>query len=127
MSAPSLEPLKLIFQERERQIYEKNHTPELDDKYENLELVKAAICYAMGEKLVLRGGTHMGHVWPWGFRNHVRSDDRMKNLATAGALIMAEMEREMRLRARIAADPLYLLNRQAEAELDGEAVDEEDE
>jgi hypothetical protein len=125
MSSPSLEPLRLIFREREKQVYEKNHTPEKDEKYRQKELLRAALCYAAERQLNIRLGEApvAGSIWPWGYRHWSPSDDRLENLATAGALLLAEMEREIRHRERLKTDPHYEANLLDEAA----ANDEDDE
>jgi hypothetical protein len=95
---PSLEPLKMIYTERQRQEYLKGHTPEKDDKYQDNQLVNAAICYAHGQRKSF---------WPWGYAHWKPSKDRLENLAKAGALILAEMERVMREREAQKLDPAY--------------------
>ena len=91
--------IELIIEERQRQISQEGWTPEHDDEHEYEELATAAACYACPDRI--RG------VEPWALRSHIMRllwpfdlswfkptpDDRVRELAKAGALIAAEIDR----------------------------------
>ena len=91
----------LIAAERQRQIDAENWTPEHDDTHTIGELVDAAVCY-------LRHGldAEMAVVWPWPWTEDwwKPSDDPIKNLVRAGALIAAEIDRLTRAAAGVSSD-----------------------
>ncbi len=91
----------LIAAERQRQIDAENWTPEHDDTHTIGELVDAAVCY-------LRHGldAEMPVVWPWPWTEDwwKPSDDPIKNLVRAGALIAAEIDRLTRAAAGVSSD-----------------------
>lgn len=97
---------KLIAEERQRQVNEKGHTPRLDTLNNSGELTSAAIVYAMiavsGKDVrgSVRANLERGHApkhWPWSnppkFRSGNATEDRIRELAKAGALIAAEIDR----------------------------------
>lgn len=93
---------------------EKGYTNEHDDTHTNGELADAAICYAANIYSGL-GGNRWGlvttfsmdpnsrnvgfpTVWPWGDDEfHPTPEDRVNELAIAGGLIAAEIDRLQRL------------------------------
>lgn len=82
--------VELIAAERERQIKEEGWTPEHDAQHTNGELAKAAVCYALPDRLP----EVIPLVWPWReewFK--AVPDDRIRELSKAGALIAAEIDR----------------------------------
>lgn len=88
--------IELIASERQRQILSEGWSPEHDAHHVNGELRDAAICYAMvcddngaGENAV--------DIWPWERGWWKPSEDPIRNLAKAGALIAAEIDRLQRL------------------------------
>lgn len=93
---------ELIAAERQRQIETEGWTPEHDDIHDLDELAIAAACYALPQ--VYRegylgihdpeyGGDGSPRIWPWdGYWKPV-PDDRIRELAKAGALIAAEIDR----------------------------------
>ena len=91
------EALRDIGAERERQISAEGWTAVHDDQHSDGELVHAAVCYAMGERLIIARDEHgraLGgaNIWPW----HVdwwKPSSRRRNLVKSGALIVAEIER----------------------------------
>jgi len=88
-----------IVAERVRQIDSEGWTPEHDDthSHEELALAAAAYCIAEEERRTVSGGLHRA-IWPWDEEYWKPSpDDRIKELAKAGALIVAEIERLERL------------------------------
>jgi hypothetical protein len=88
---------ELIAAERQRQIDVEGWTPEHDDLHSAGELQQAARCYMSS-----RAGTYfLDHVpssWPWDYDWWKPSDDPIRNLTKAGALIAAEIDRLNRLR-----------------------------
>lgn len=85
-----------IADERQRQLTQEGWTSEHDDKHADGELEKAAACYALGMKLPLSSGGFQ--LWPWEEFWWKPSDDKLVNLAKAGALIAAAYDREVRAR-----------------------------
>lgn len=88
----------LIYLERNRQISEEGYTIEKDKNYTNGQLASAAICYAMSPEQ--RGFENDENVsldlaiWPWSISSwKPSSEDRIKELTKAGALIAAEIDR----------------------------------
>lgn len=87
--------IDLIAEERRRQIQEKGWTPEKDDELEHGELAIGGACYALA---AIHGFTHIAErLWPW-YKKwwHPTPDDPIHQLATAGALIAAEIDRMQR-------------------------------
>lgn len=86
---------ELIAAERQRQIDEEGYTPAHDAEHVNGELLGAALAYAT---VVYTGGEFgdeaAREVWPerWRFSP---SDDPVRNLVKAGALIAAELDRRI--------------------------------
>lgn len=104
--------IELIREERERQKNVEGWTPEHDDEHTNGELANAASCYAMTEderETVLSiyfcaQGRDFDNredkplSWPWAkMWWKPTSNDRIKELVKAGALIVAEIERLQRM------------------------------
>ncbi len=105
--------IELIAAERQRQIEVEGWTPEHDDEHISGQMADAASCFARTKKGpyvslgVDWGGHHVRvpHRWPW----HASwwkptPDDRIRELAKAGALIAAEIDRLQRLAARAAGE-----------------------
>jgi len=81
----------MVADERQRQISDEGYTPEHDDRHDREELARAAAAYAVPT-----------HPWPWhsdGDRRSRHAGDRLRQLAIAGALIAAEIDRLLRLKA----------------------------
>lgn len=78
--------LEAIQAERARQLSEEGWSVEHDDRHSHGEIARAAAAYAAGDS----------SLWPWEPRGVKLSSDRLRDLAKAGALIVAEMERLMR-------------------------------
>jgi hypothetical protein len=76
--------IELIAAERIRQKKDEGYAPEHDLEHVNGELIQAAICYAASDPA--RGRWPAG--WQW-----KPSADRKRELAKAGALIAAEIDR----------------------------------
>jgi hypothetical protein len=92
----------LIMRERVRQIAEEGWTPEHDAEHDSCELTRAAITYAWAAEHIACGGipvaTGLRPVpsWPWDPSWWKPSDDPIRNLVKAGALIAAEIDRLQR-------------------------------
>jgi len=102
-----------IAAERRRQVEEEGWTAEHDslyvprERFKNVTIVPltdAAICYARAGRSaaiftpennngVGASALHMGEDWPWEAAWWKPSDDPIRNLAKAGALIAAEIDR----------------------------------
>ena len=92
--------IDIIAEERKRQIEEEGWTTEHDAEHTNEALATAAACYALPG--TLRHYLYNPHIkdnvpdfWPWDKEWWKPSppDDRVKELAKAGALIAAEIDR----------------------------------
>lgn len=89
--------IELIAEERQRQIEKEGWTKEHDANYDNNELPKAAIVYAMPP--YMRNDYHaLVHIWPFDsswlkseYENNGQA--RIRDLEKAGALIAAEIDR----------------------------------
>lgn len=102
--------LNEIAEERMRQIMKHRWTATHDDLHKGNELALAAACYASPVH-IFRPSTHIGRdgqpyliyvdAWPWGMDAWKRSE-RRRELIKAAALIVAEIERIDRERARAA-------------------------
>lgn len=91
--------------ERRRQVYAEGWTAEHDDQHARGEMARAAACYAMSPSLRAKwvGNTSnfLFELWPWGRKWWKPTpDNRIRELTKAGALILAEMEREYRAQKR---------------------------
>jgi hypothetical protein len=86
----------LIAAERQRQISAEGWTPDHDAEHTIGELVDAAVCY-------LRHGLDAESpvIWPWPWDESwwKPSDDSIRNLVRAGALVTAEIDRLQRAAA----------------------------
>lgn len=80
----------LITAERQRQIVAEGWTPEHDAEHVEGEMARAAKCYLAA---VTDGYTSMPAQWPWHYSWWKPSDDPIRNLVKAGALIAAEIDR----------------------------------
>lgn len=96
-----LSGVSLISEERDRQILQNGYSPTHDDRYNSGEINDAAIAYAMaaakqarGESVeYLRSAVDTGEFpWPWEERWWKPSEDPIRNLVKAGALIAAEID-----------------------------------
>jgi|SRR5579863_7300548 len=94
---------ELIAAERQRQIDVENWTPEHDDEHDFQELAKAGVCYAHYAILVNLQGhdpatfwEEYESLWPWDKQWWKPSDDPIRNLVKAGALLSAEIDRLQR-------------------------------
>ena len=93
--------IERIAAERQRQIDVEGWTPEHDDSHINEDLAVAAAVYACPH----RGNGYSGirgaivGYWPWDIRWLKPSEDRIRELEKAGALIAAEIDRLQRQQA----------------------------
>jgi len=81
---------KLIAKERTRQIRKEGWRAEHDDTHCKGELARAARCYLAPK---LKEDSETPREWPWDIEWWKPSDDKIKNLVRAGALIAAEIDR----------------------------------
>ena len=106
---PTLPGVELIAAERRRQIKAEGWTPEHDDEHDGFELSAAARCYTLaaeasryGTNNITFNGYRPGERinsrsdWPWPPEFWKPSDDPVRNLVKAGALIAAEIDRLQR-------------------------------
>lgn len=90
--------LTAIWFERNRQQYDEGWHPAHDDNYRRGELAGAAACYALlclhisSTELESRVSLLIRDLWPWS-SNWWKPRMTRENLARAGALIAAEIER----------------------------------
>ncbi len=86
----------MIVAERERQIAAEGYDAEHDDAHGRSQLAQAAAAYAYPQDLPTRDGrsVHKRLLWPFedGWREHGQ-EERIAELAKAGALIAAEIDR----------------------------------
>ena len=85
----------LIAAERQRQIGVEGWTPEHDAEHDHGELIAAGVCYAMAADPDGAGDTAEDW-WPWEESWWKPSNDPVRNLVRAGALIAAEIDRLQR-------------------------------
>jgi hypothetical protein len=84
--------LELIAEERQRQIESEGWTDEHDDTHDGEQLARAAVCYAVPR--FWRSVMIVDLMWPWNKSWWKPSpDNRIRELAKAGALIAAEIDR----------------------------------
>lgn len=99
---------QLITEERQRQISREGWLPDHDDQHASGELNDAAICYAYAASKQARGEAGQAYLesletsgnmpvpWPWE-SEWWKPSTQIRNLAKAGALIAAEIDRLQRL------------------------------
>ena len=90
---------KLIEEERQRQILQEGWTPENDDQHTQGELSAAAGSYALCASLIEQGKPPHGRfpgMWPFSQEWWKPSENNVRNLVKAGALIAAEIDRLQR-------------------------------
>lgn len=88
----------MIAAERRRQVKTEGWTAEHDDDWEDGQLGRAAEAYRLAASGMLAGSTAKTwkvppHIWPWAHCWWKPSDDPIRNLVKAGALIAAEIDR----------------------------------
>lgn len=89
--------IELIAEERQRQIdlygYSDEHIQSQPSNYGNGELADAASCYALDPNLRVNEGGYESPVnFPWA-DSYWKPGERLRDLAKAGAMIVAEMDR----------------------------------
>lgn len=84
-----------ICAERGRQVDAEGYTPEHDAEHALGQLASAAVCYAQTplSRHITALGTPRG--WPWSYEDW-KPGERIRELAKAGALIAAEIDRLLR-------------------------------
>lgn len=104
--------IEMIAQERERQITDEGWTADHDDRYTSDQLIRAALCYAhppaLRDESPVKEGIdgwetcstreaqyYIPELWPFSPEDW-KPAHRLKELARAGALIAAEIDRRMR-------------------------------
>jgi len=85
--------LKLISIERTRQIHVEGWTPEHDRQHRRAELIRVAICYAEQVIDPCRAGVPVKFPPELSLNRWKPSDNPIRNLVKAGALIAAEIDR----------------------------------
>lgn len=99
----------LIAAERARQLSAEDWTPEHDDTHMDAEMIEAARGYLSAAFLAERGRRWNGApppLWPWNQSWWKPSDDPVRNLVKAGALIAAEIDRLQRAASpRVGSEP----------------------
>lgn len=90
--------LDLIQLERARQV-SKGWTAEHDDLHADGEIALAAACYALTSRVEIEGVPRMiNALWPWEREAfQPRGGGGITDLVRAGALIVAEIERRLRI------------------------------
>ena len=89
----------IITAERERHITKEGFTANHDANFENGELANAAAFYSLSPEMVSFINDHWGndmalHLWPFDLERLKQTpENRIKQLAKAGALIAAEIDR----------------------------------
>lgn len=103
------EGLRIISHERQRQLSVKGWTLEHDDSHTRAQILLAALAYGWAAKRQLTFNSEIPPQpidWVWGENWWKPSKDPIRNLAKAGALIAAEIDRLLRLEERKAqSDP----------------------
>ena len=84
--------IEIIAEERQRQIDGEGFTAEKDQLYTIDQLAWAAASYALPPNSSTRSFKRT-HLWPWDPNTWKPSEDRVRELAKAGALIAAEIDR----------------------------------
>jgi len=106
---PDFKPMngvQLIAAERTRQIEDEKWSPAHDDRHKKFQLSLAASSYiavvASPDEWAAEHGTQPApcHDWPWAKKWWKPSDDPIRNLVKAGALIAAEIDRLQRAQAK---------------------------
>ncbi len=103
--------IEIIAEERQRQIEKEGWSKEHDMYYIHNELSLAAVCYALPEperdrlshqfKTGVNGRVWLPNLWPWHHKCWKPTpDDRIRELAKAGALIAAEIDVQLELKKK---------------------------
>lgn len=100
ISNPKLSGVELIAGERKRQIEKEGWSEQHDDSHCNGELADAAAYHAATAPAYRHWrGQQFESIWPEGWDSkwdHRKKSDRVRQLAIAGALIAAEIDRLQR-------------------------------
>lgn len=88
--------IERIAAERRRQIKAEGFGPEHDSGNLDGEMIRAALCYAMHADLGQEEYPRGLDLWPWAAAWWKPSDDPIRDLEKAGALIAAEIDRRLR-------------------------------
>lgn len=80
---------KLIAEERRRQVEEEGWDAKHDAQHSPGDLSYVARCYT---SVYIHENTPLPEGWPWNVEYWKPSDDKIKNLVRAGALIAAEID-----------------------------------
>ena len=94
--------IELIAEERIRQIEVEGYTTDHDDSYESGQMAKAAAAYSLAEDYRKHAPEDTvkkepPFFWPWDDKHwKPNSQDRIRELTKAGALIAAEIDRLQR-------------------------------
>lgn len=105
-STVGLSGVELIKRERARQMSEEGWTPKHDDRHKHGEMAFAGAAYArVSGQIAIHGANKVALsaeplAWPWGEKWWKPSEDQVRNLVKAGALIAAEIDRLQRKQAR---------------------------
>ena len=95
--------IERIAAERQRQIEREGWTPEHDDEHRNGEMAAAAACYALAGIPHWAREQAIANFWPWDTKWwKPDSNDDIRDLEKAGALIAAEIERRLRAKTQVA-------------------------
>lgn len=88
----------LIAAERQRQIDVEGWTPAHDSSHQEHEMLVAAVCYLAvpGSPWKPLSSSPTPALWPWDTAWWKPSDDPIRNLVKAGALVAAEIDRLQR-------------------------------
>lgn len=87
--------VELIAEERQRQLTEKGWTAEHDDQHQPGELSSGGVAYAIAA-YEARPWLFCYRHWPFYMEQFHPKKDPIANLAKAGAMIAAEIDRELR-------------------------------
>lgn len=85
-----------IAAERQRQVEVEGWTPVHDDEHDHCELIRAALVYADNAWSQVMEQRPRPSGWPWPQGQWRPSDEPIRNLVKAGALIAAEIDRLQR-------------------------------
>lgn len=83
----------LIAAERKRQIEAERWSDKHDDTHDHREMAVAASCYILH---AVNGASKPPRIWPWDRMWWKPSNNQIRNLVKAGALIAAEIDRLQR-------------------------------
>lgn len=84
--------IELIAIERQEQVERHGYTVDQDAGYVNNELISGAKAYLCAHKHE-EGWSTFPAAWPFGMTSFKPSEDKIKNLVKAGAMIAAEIDR----------------------------------